>query len=124
MSLALLAPVLEGVQELRVHSCQASQVFGIDLMSPRFSPAVVFGCCLLPSMVGRSSFHLGLRARQPLQTQRVLCRGSAFSSHLRRIFLPGTSVNKGSRSPDSCAPTAPALSHLVLELSLCVSPTT
>src|SRR5688500_19872890 len=33
MSLALLAPVLERIQELRVHSSQASQVLGIDLVS-------------------------------------------------------------------------------------------
>jgi hypothetical protein len=32
MSLALLAPVLERIQELRVHSSQASQVLGIDLV--------------------------------------------------------------------------------------------
>src|SRR5215213_4269138 len=37
------------------------------------NPAVTFGCCLLASMVGRSSFHNGpLRARQPLQILRVL----------------------------------------------------
>src|SRR5918993_1105017 len=34
-----------------------------------------------------------VRARQPLQTPRVLRRGSAFSSHLRRILLPRTRVN-------------------------------
>ena len=39
---------------------------------------------------------------------------------LRRTPLPRTPVNKGSRSPDSCAPTAPALSHPALELSPCV----
>jgi hypothetical protein len=33
VSLALLASVLEWVQELRVHSSQASQVLGIDLVS-------------------------------------------------------------------------------------------
>ena len=27
------------------------------------NPVVVFGCPLLPSMVGRSSFRLGVRAR-------------------------------------------------------------
>jgi hypothetical protein len=32
MSLALFAPVLEGVQELRIHSCQASQVLGVYLI--------------------------------------------------------------------------------------------
>jgi hypothetical protein len=32
MSLALLAPVLERIQQLRVHSSQASQVLGIDLV--------------------------------------------------------------------------------------------
>jgi len=36
MSLALLAPVLEGVQELRVHSCQASQVLGVYLIGLAF----------------------------------------------------------------------------------------
>jgi hypothetical protein len=57
------------------------------------NPAVTFGCTLLPSMVGRSSFPLGIRARRThLQTLRVLRRGSAFSSHLRRIHLPGTGV--------------------------------
>jgi hypothetical protein len=35
MGLALFAPVLELVQELRVHSSQASQVLGVDLV--RFS---------------------------------------------------------------------------------------
>src|SRR5829696_6783116 len=33
-------------------------------------------------------------------------------------------VNKGSRNPDSCAPTAQALLHLALELTLSLSPTT
>ena len=28
------------------------------------NPAVTFGCCLLPSMEGRSSFPLGIRARR------------------------------------------------------------
>jgi hypothetical protein len=28
------------------------------------NPAVTFGCCLLPSMVGRYSFPLGLRQRR------------------------------------------------------------
>src|SRR5215207_9199390 len=37
------------------------------------NPAVTFGCCLLPSMVGRSSFPLGLRARRTVaDPQRVL----------------------------------------------------
>jgi hypothetical protein len=31
---------------------------------------------------------------------------------VRRIPLLGSRVNEGSRSPDSCAPTAPALSHI------------
>jgi hypothetical protein len=45
------------------------------------------------------------------------------ASELRRIPLLGSRVNKGSRSPDSYAPTAPARSHLALELSLCLSST-
>jgi hypothetical protein len=32
MSLALFAPVLEWVQELRIKPCQASQILGIDLI--------------------------------------------------------------------------------------------
>ena len=32
MGLALFAPVLERVQELRVHSCQAGQVLGVYLV--------------------------------------------------------------------------------------------
>src|SRR5215210_6171310 len=32
MSLRVFAPVLEWVQELRVHSCQASEVLGVDLI--------------------------------------------------------------------------------------------
>ena len=32
MSLRVFAPVLEWVQELRVHSCQASEVFGVYLV--------------------------------------------------------------------------------------------
>src|SRR5215213_4857852 len=32
MSLAFFAPVLEWVQQLRVHSSQASQILGIDLI--------------------------------------------------------------------------------------------
>jgi hypothetical protein len=32
MGLALFAPVLEWVQQLRVHSSQASQILGIDLI--------------------------------------------------------------------------------------------
>src|SRR5215218_9843237 len=68
-------------------------------LSPRSRPAVIFGCPLLPSSMGRSSF-LGLhRARiQCLQTQRVLRRGSAFSSHLPRTPILGTSVNKPFRN--------------------------
>src|SRR5215213_6973997 len=72
-------------------------------LSPRSNPAVIFGRPLLPSMVGRSSFHFGpLEPGEQLQTQRVLRRGSAFSSHLlrtpsvgevRRIPLPRTRVN-------------------------------
>ena len=33
-------------------------------LSPRSNPAVIRGCCLLPSMVGRSSFRSGIRARK------------------------------------------------------------
>src|SRR5215212_12271742 len=72
-------------------------------LSPRSNPAVIFGRPLLPSMVGRSTFHIGpLEPGEQLQTQRVLRRGSAFSSHLlrtpsvgevRRKPLPRTSVN-------------------------------
>ncbi len=43
------------------------------------------------------------------------------ASELRRIPLLGSRVNKGSRSPDSYASTAPARSHLALELSLCLA---
>src|SRR5215210_7393241 len=65
-------------------------------LSPRSNPAVIFGRPLLPSMVGRSSFHIGpLEPVEHLQTFRVLRRGSAFSSHLRRISLPRTPVNRG-----------------------------
>ena len=32
MGLALFAPVLEWVQQLRIQSCQASQVLGVDLV--------------------------------------------------------------------------------------------
>jgi hypothetical protein len=32
MSLALFAPVLERIQQLRVQSCQASQVLGVYLI--------------------------------------------------------------------------------------------
>src|SRR5918993_1805486 len=49
-----------------------------------------------------------VRARQPLQTPRLLRRGSAFSSHLRRIPLPRTRVNnKG--APGLCAPLSVAV---------------
>src|SRR5215216_3175542 len=52
------------------------------------NPAVTFGCCLLPSMVGRSSFHNGPKSPSTFaDPPRVLRRGSAFSSHLRRIYL-------------------------------------
>ena len=34
------------------------------------------------------------------------------------FLFPGSRVNQGSRNPDSCAPTAPALLHLALELSV------
>jgi hypothetical protein len=33
MSLGLFAPMLYGVEELRIHSCQASQILGIYLVS-------------------------------------------------------------------------------------------
>jgi hypothetical protein len=36
MGLALFAPMLEWVQQLRVHSCQASQILGIDLVGLAF----------------------------------------------------------------------------------------
>src|SRR5215208_3410829 len=39
-------------------------------------------------------------------------------SEVRRITLLRTPVHKGSRSPDSCAPTAPALPHPALESSV------
>jgi hypothetical protein len=32
MSLGLFAPMLYGVEELRIHSCQASQILGVDLI--------------------------------------------------------------------------------------------
>src|SRR3712207_769037 len=55
-------------------------------LSPRSSPAVIFGCSLLPSVMGRFLLPLspyGARILQTL-TLRVLREGSAFSSHLRR----------------------------------------
>jgi len=36
MSLALFAPVLERVQELRIEACQAGQVLGVDLVGLAF----------------------------------------------------------------------------------------
>jgi hypothetical protein len=48
------------------------------------TPAVTFGCSLLPSMVGRSSF-LGVRARMAFADPKgTAYGGSAFSSHLPR----------------------------------------
>jgi hypothetical protein len=32
MSLGLFAPMLYGVEELRIHSSQASQILGVDLI--------------------------------------------------------------------------------------------
>jgi hypothetical protein len=32
VGLALFAPVLERIQELGIHSCQASQILGVDLI--------------------------------------------------------------------------------------------
>src|SRR5215218_274996 len=47
-----------------------------EYLSPRSSPAVTFGCCLLPSMVGRSSFpYWASEPVERLQTQRVLRMG-------------------------------------------------
>jgi hypothetical protein len=53
----------------------------------------------------------------------VLDMGHAYFRELRedevrRISLLGSRVNKGSRNPDSCAPTAPATLHLAFELSV------
>src|SRR5215216_6345002 len=170
MSLALFAPVLERIEQLRVHSCQASQVLGVyliglllvsvdesqltgvghqDLVTAlleqptnprRVSPGLdghahrplrskaslqSFGGGSHPTLLdhlaavgvqktqiavfvaeihsGRhlwsyfATIHSGpillsgpLEPVEPLQTQRVLRRGSAFSSHLPRIHLPGT----------------------------------
>src|SRR5215213_7507234 len=94
------------------------------------NPAVTFGCCLLASMVGRSSFHNGpLRARQPLQILRVLRIwgvgllisssendqnanfGEFYECEVRRIPIPRTPVNKGKKRragvckprPSTCA---------------------
>jgi len=39
MSLALFAPMLEGVEQPGIHSCQASQVLGIDLVGLAFALA-------------------------------------------------------------------------------------
>jgi hypothetical protein len=36
MSLALLAPMLYGVEELRIEACQASQILGVDLVGLAF----------------------------------------------------------------------------------------
>ncbi len=36
MSLALFAPMLYGVEELQIHSCQASQVLGVYLICLAF----------------------------------------------------------------------------------------
>jgi hypothetical protein len=36
MGLRVFAPMLEGVQQLRVHSCQASQVLGVYLIGLAF----------------------------------------------------------------------------------------
>ena len=46
------------------------------------NPAVTFGCTLLPSIKGRSSFPLGIRARRTFaDPQRVLRMGGR-PSHL------------------------------------------
>jgi hypothetical protein len=83
------------------------------------NPAVMFGSSLLPSVMGRSSFHLGLqqgRARisiaDPLRVLRTWGVGLLISSsespqkakfaeivigEVRRIILPRTRVHKGTK---------------------------
>ena len=70
-----------------------------EYLSPRSNPAVVFGSSLLPSMVGRSSFHIGrFRARRTLADPKGTAHLGGRPSHLifserrlgevRRIALP------------------------------------
>src|SRR5215212_2113486 len=108
-SIAILSAYSESKRRLRasgvVRSLPSSMTSPLSVsmrqrrlyLSPRSNPAVICGWLLLPSILGRSSFpNWALRARQSLQTLRVLRRGSAFSSHLRRTpLLLGTPVIRG-----------------------------
>jgi hypothetical protein len=81
------------------------------------NPAVTFGRSLLPSLMGRSSFYSGPKARQPLQTLIRVLRMGGRPSHLifvelrkaevRRMPLPRTPVNKGKKEDRGVVPRSP-----------------
>jgi hypothetical protein len=78
---------------------------------------------LTPPHLYAAPVDVGLRVRYSTGAERPLSdrRTEAMqypACGIRRMILPRTPVNKGSRSPDSCAPTAPALPHLALKPSV------
>src|SRR5215217_3139192 len=78
------------------------------------NPAVIFGCSLLPSIKGRSSFHIGRKSPSNFADPKgTAYGGSAFSSHLQRKPLASSPIHKphsqdgsGTNAADRCATEA------------------